>query len=73
MEPNDFNIKAGVEFAFMSATLDREVAEKYCKGPADRPSIVFQMRQVRGAWLTRLWVRCLRALTRGAGCGAREW
>ena len=54
MEPNDFNIEAGVECGFMSATLDRRVAEKYSKGKSNEPSIIFEMRMGmvnRGAYL----------------------
>ena len=54
MEKNEFNIEAGVEYGFMSTTLDRSVAEKYSKGKSNEPSMIFQMRQGmvnRGAFL----------------------
>ena len=54
MEPNNFNIQAGVEYGFMSTTLDRKVAEQYSKGASDRPSIIFDMKMGmvnRGAFL----------------------
>ena len=54
MEKNEFNIEAGVEYGFMSTTLDRRVAEKYSKGKSNEPSMIFQMRQGmvnRGAFL----------------------
>lgn len=34
----------GVEYGFMSATLDRSVAEKYSRGPADQPSLILEMK-----------------------------
>ena len=54
MVPNNFNIQAGVEYGFMSTTLDRKVAEQYSKGASDRPSIIFDMKMGmvnRGAFL----------------------
>ena len=54
MVPNNFNIQAGVEYGFMSTTLDRKVAEQNSKGASDRPSIIFDMKMGmvnRGAFL----------------------
>ena len=31
LEPNEYNVRGGVEFAFLSMTADREVAMQYAK------------------------------------------
>eukprot|EP01051_Picozoa_sp_SAG22_P007310 SAG22_NODE_510_length_9598_cov_6.080114_4_plen_700_part_00 len=52
--PNAQHIMSGVELGFMSASLDRNVAEKYSKGSTDAPSLIFEMQQGmvnRGAFL----------------------
>eukprot|EP01050_Picozoa_sp_SAG11_P019987 SAG11_NODE_3278_length_2557_cov_2.015813_3_plen_430_part_01 len=49
-----YNVKGGVEFGFMSTTLDRGVAEKYSKGASNAPSLILEMRMGmvnRGAFL----------------------
>eukprot|EP01050_Picozoa_sp_SAG11_P047629 SAG11_NODE_25051_length_364_cov_0.969811_1_plen_57_part_10 len=33
----------GVEYGFMSATLDRTIAVKYSKGNAENPSLILEM------------------------------
>eukprot|EP01050_Picozoa_sp_SAG11_P002048 SAG11_NODE_99_length_16913_cov_41.552813_8_plen_54_part_00 len=38
----------GTEYAFMSTTLDRNVAEMYAKGSGDESSIIFQMSEPGG-------------------------
>jgi hypothetical protein len=51
---NACGIKAGVEFGFMSTTLDRKVAEKYSKGDSNAPSLILEMQMGmvnRGAFL----------------------
>jgi hypothetical protein len=54
LQPNAYNVRAGVEYGFMSATLERSVAEHYSKGPMDRPSVIMEMKMGmvnRGAFL----------------------
>ena len=58
-EPNDMNVRGGVEFAFMSTSLDAQVAMAYARGGDGGASLVFeiQMGMVdRGAdlsWLSQ--------------------
>jgi hypothetical protein len=57
--PNEYNVKGGVEYAFMSTTLDQNVALRYAKSSVGEPStlMVLQMGMVdRGAqldWLSQ--------------------
>ena len=59
-EPNEYNVRGGVEFAFMSTTPKREVAMEYAgKGADSQTSIVFEIKMGmidRGAdisWLSQ--------------------
>eukprot|EP01051_Picozoa_sp_SAG22_P005512 SAG22_NODE_329_length_12249_cov_27.341646_7_plen_1215_part_00 len=55
VQPDVFGVRSGVEYGFMSATLDRTVAEKYSKGKDPNiPSLVLEMEMGmvnRGAFL----------------------
>ena len=60
LEPNEYNVRGGVEFAFMSTTPKREVAMEYAgKGADHQTSIVFEIKMGmidRGAdisWLSQ--------------------
>ena len=41
-QPNEFNVRGGVELAFMSTTRDREVALAYA-GTSDKAGLVFEI------------------------------
>ena len=41
--PSKFNVRGGVEYGFMSATLDRRVALRYATSNPDEPSTLMVM------------------------------
>ena len=45
-ESNEFGVCGGIEYAFMSTTLDREVAFAYAK-QADKASTILEIKMVR--------------------------
>ena len=55
MKPDVFGVRSGVEFGFMSTSLERSVAEAYSKGKnTDSPSLILEMQMgivSRGAFL----------------------
>ena len=46
-EPNEYGVKGGVESAFMSTTLEREVAMGYAAGDRSRMGVVIEVLQAR--------------------------
>eukprot|EP00966_Prymnesium_polylepis_P203897 4723557-Prymnesium_polylepis.1 len=58
-KPNEFDVRGGIESAFMSTTLQREVAMGYAAGDRSRMGIVLEVQQGmvnRGAdisWLSQ--------------------
>ena len=47
-QPNVHNVRGGVEYGFMSATLDRRIAELYAgMAHGSEPSLLFEMSMVR--------------------------
>ena len=69
--PNQYNVRGGVEVAFMSCTEDKEVALKYA-APKKKAAIVFEVKQGmvdRGAdvaWLRSTRTRRVRSRCRAA-------
>ena len=69
LKENDFGVKGGIEGAFMSTTLDRNVAMQYASTKG--LGIVFEIRQVRSTSLSMVvscstpplgeWASCLRS------------
>jgi hypothetical protein len=57
---NKYNVRGGVEFGFMSATLDRRVAMHYASAKRESPALLFEMKMGmidRGAdlsWLSQV-------------------
>ena len=61
-QPNEHGVRGGIEAAFMSTTLDRDVAFQYASRP-NKPAIVFEVHQGmvdRGADISWLSQRVLR-------------
>ena len=57
VQPDACGVRSGVEYGFMSATLDRSVAVRYSRGKADNPSLILEMEMGmvnRGAFL--MWL-----------------
>ena len=46
--PSKFNVRGGVEYGFMSATLDQRVALRYATSNPDEPSTLMVMQVTRG-------------------------
>ena len=69
-KPNEFDVRGGIESAFMSTTLQREVAMGYAAGDRSRMGIVLEVQQGmvnRGAdisWLSQACNRVYRSCDR---------